>query len=208
MADPKRRGLLHWHHAPLLAPLPACLYSFTDAKSWISILVPSMTYAVARGHSPAHGSCWEGKVSPRQGWSQPRPICCGVWDVSVPPTSAHSRPLSPPGGTQPGMACWAAVCPQHLQEIPVQDREAEEPSWAVCSALLPHQVCLCAVIQEFFGDEPGMTHWAGFPQPALRHQLHHFIEGVFWKPEDTVLSPTLLGHHHSLPKPSPRSIRG
>ena len=112
MADPKQQGSLRWHHAPLPTPLPACLYPFADAKAWITIPVPGMTYAAARGHSPARGSCWEGKASPRQGWPQPSPMCCGVWDVSVPLTSAHSGSLSSQGGTRSGSAhsLLAPVC--------------------------------------------------------------------------------------------------
>lgn len=178
---------------------PACLYPFVGVKAWISIPVPGMTYTEAT--LQLMGAV--GKAKPCQGRDGAR--CSDTWDVS---SASHICSLT-------------AIVTIRRDLV----RQCPQLAGPLC-ALSPRRRCvsrkeglktpagcvLCSpstsgLLQEFFVDKPGLTGWAGFPQPALGHQLQYFIE-VFWKPEDTVLSPTLVGHHHSLPKPSPRSTCG
>lgn len=144
-----------------------------------------------------------GKALLRQCWSQTSPIFCGVWDESVPPTSASPGPLSPPEGTRSGNADSLLV--SCVLSALRGDTCSGRRGWRSPLGSMSCFHIRTAVLQSFLKNKPGLTHRAGFPQPALRHQLHHFTGDVFWNSEDTVLSLALLGHPHSLPKPSPRS---
>lgn len=213
LADPILPGSLCWHHAPFPAPLPACLYPLLLSKPGFPSQCQACPAQWPKASLQLTGACWEGSALPRPGQPQlsPSSAPCGVCDVSMAATFARSGPLSPARDSARGCPRLVGPC------VATALGEGACPGQRGCRALMDSMTCSpstselpCAVLQGLSGDTPGVTHGAGFPQPALKHQLHHLTGGVLGKSEDAILSVCWEGQRegHGAAEQSPEEAPG
>lgn len=165
VADPTLQGSLCCCDAPSQLPsLPA----FTPCSCQSLDFHPSARHVLCSGPRPLSRSQELVEMAqPCQGQANPSSVLCGEWDISAAATFAHSGPLSPSRGS-------TRECPQLVGPcVAPALGEGACPGQRDCRALMGSIICSpstmelpCAVLQGLFGDKPGVTHWAGFPQCA------------------------------------------
>lgn len=198
-------GITHHSQLPSLPTFTPCSCQSLDFH-------PSARHVLSSGPKPLSSSQGlVGKAQPCQGQASPSSAPCGVWDISVAATFARSGPLSPARDSARGCPWLVGPC------VATALGEGACPGQRGCRALMGSMTCSpstselpCAVLQGLSGDMPGVTHGAGFPQPALKHQLHHLTGGVLGKSEDAVLSVCWEGQRegHGAAEQSPEEAPG
>lgn len=143
-----------------------------------------MSCEVPKATLQLRAACWEGSALPRPGQPQLSPMwahfcgchICSLWTLVT--IQGLNQRVSTACGPLCGLSLEEGACPGQRGCSALMGSMIRTPS----TLELP-----CAVLQGLFGDKPAVTHWAGFPQHALKHQLHHFVGGVLRKSGDTVL---------------------